>query len=126
MPRGTIHEAITQEHFSTHITISLYQKYHYKLLLQNLLPNLLDKAFNDSGTDTENSAETRNFGSFRAGLPINLSNIYGSYVSKCVLPYIEKVRTLVTSVDESHQVSNGSSGSAKKSAYTPTTEVCVY
>ena len=59
MPRGTIHEAITQEHFSTHITISLYQKYHYKLLLQNLLPNLLEKAFNDSGT--ENSAETRIF-----------------------------------------------------------------
>lgn len=124
MPRGTIHEAITQDLFSTHITISLYQKYHYKLLLQNLIPNLLEKAFNDSGT--ENSAVTRNFGSFRSGLPINLSNIYGSYVNKCVLPYIEKVRNLVASADESHQVTNGSSGSAKKSAYTPTTEVCIY
>ena len=126
MPRGTIHEAITQDLFSTHITISLYQKYHYKLLLQNLLPNLLERAFNDSGTGTENSAKTRNFLSFRSGLPINLSNIYGSYVSKCILPYIEKVRTLVTSADESYQFTNGSSSSIKKRVYTPTIEVGIY
>lgn len=67
LPRGTIHEAIAQSSFSTHITISVYQRYNMKKLLLQLTPKLLDSAF------------TKNY-ELRKGLPLWLSNRLGSFV----------------------------------------------
>lgn len=45
LPRGTIHEAAAQDRFSTHVTISLYQHYNYKAVVNRLLRPLVETAF---------------------------------------------------------------------------------
>ena len=67
LPRGTIHEAVSQSQFSTHVTISVYQHYNMKKLLTNLIPRLLDSAFHKNIN-------------LREGLPIWMSDKFGSYV----------------------------------------------
>lgn len=67
LPRGTIHEALAQSEFSTHITISVYQHYNMKKLLSNVIPRLLESAF------------TKNY-EMRKGLPVWLSDKLGSLV----------------------------------------------
>ena len=68
MPRGTIHEAIAQDEFSTHVTISMYQKYNMKLLLNRIVPRLLESAF---------SCDIR----YRRGLPLRMCEKLGSYAA---------------------------------------------
>ena len=87
LPRGTIHEALAQSSFSTHITISVYQQYNMKKLLLHLTPKLLDSAF------------AKNY-DLRKGLPLHLSNKLGSYVG------------LQESYNESHVMNNDSKGDA--------------
>jgi Cupin superfamily protein len=67
LPRGTIHEALAQSKFSTHITISVYQHYNVKKLLSNVIPRLLESAF------------TKNH-ELRKGLPVRMSDKLGSLV----------------------------------------------
>ena len=67
LPRGTIHEALAESHFSTHVTISVYQMYNMKKLVTNLAPRLLNSAF------TENYE-------LRKGLPLWMSTELGSFV----------------------------------------------
>ena len=67
LPRGTIHEALSQSQFSTHVTISVYQHYNMKKLLIHLVPRLLDSAFHKNID-------------LREGLPIWMSDKFGSYV----------------------------------------------
>jgi Cupin superfamily protein len=67
LPRGTIHEALAQSKFSTHITISVYQHYNMKKLLSNVVPRLIESAF------------TKNY-EMRKGLPVWLSDKLGSLV----------------------------------------------
>jgi hypothetical protein len=69
LPRGTVHEAISQDSFSTHVTISVMQKYNIKGLVEKVLPNLLQKAFDSSATSF----------TLRQGLPLNLPQNFGSY-----------------------------------------------
>lgn len=72
LPRGTIHEAIAVENeYSTHITISIYQKYNYKTLINELLPKL-----------TENVFLKDNMKDLRRGLPINIHEKLGSFNGK--------------------------------------------
>ena len=66
LPRGTIHEALSQSKRSTHVTISVYQLFNMKKLFMNLLPRLLDSAFTK---DIE----------LRRGLPLWLSDKLGSF-----------------------------------------------
>ena len=87
LPRGTIHEALAQSSFSTHITISVYQQYNMKKLLLYLTPKLLDSAF------------AKNY-ELRKGLPLHLSNKLGSYVG------------LQESYDESHVKNSVNKGDA--------------
>jgi hypothetical protein len=68
MPRGTIHEAVAQNEFSTHVTISVYQHYNKKKLLSLLIPKLLESAF-QKNID------------FRKGLPLRMNEKLGSFVS---------------------------------------------
>jgi hypothetical protein len=68
MPRGTIHEAVAQNEFSTHVTISVYQHYNKKKLLSLLIPKLLESAF-------QKNIE------FRKGLPLRMNEKLGSFVS---------------------------------------------
>ena len=67
LPRGTIHEALSQSQFSTHVTISVYQHCNMKKLLTNLILRLLDSAFHKNIN-------------LREGLPIWMSDKFGSYV----------------------------------------------
>lgn len=67
LPRGTIHEALAESQFSTHVTISVYQMYNMKKLITNLAPKLLNTAF------TENC-------DLRKGLPLWMSTELGSFV----------------------------------------------
>ena len=69
LPRGTIHEAIAKDSFSTHVTISIYQHYNMKTLLLRALPLALNKAFEQDI-------------SIRKGLPIRFSDTFGSFASK--------------------------------------------
>jgi hypothetical protein len=78
MPRGTVHEAIAEDSFTTHVTISLYQKYHYKSLLEHVLPQLLDK-ISDQNSE------------FRFGLPIRMQDFLGTFSSKCYIPFLRKI-----------------------------------
>lgn len=66
-PRGTIHEALSQDSFSTHVTISLYQKNNVKALLERTLPNTMARMF-----DT--------VAALRDGLPIRMNRFLGSAV----------------------------------------------
>lgn len=68
MPRGTIHEAVAQNEFSTHVTISVYQHYNKKKLLSLLIPKLLESAF-------QKNIE------FRKGLPLRMNEKLGSFVN---------------------------------------------
>lgn len=68
MPRGTIHEAVAQNKFSTHVTISVYQHYNRKKLLSLLIPKLLESAF-------QKNIE------FRKGLPLRMNEKLGSFVN---------------------------------------------
>jgi hypothetical protein len=65
LPRGTIHEAVAQEQFSTHVTISVYQHYNYKAVISRMLQPLVEKAFSELLP-------------FRHGLPRQLNRIAGS------------------------------------------------
>ena len=67
LPRGTIHEAVSQEGFSTHVTISVYQHYNYRRLLSQVLEKTLDACFQ---TNLE----------LRKGLPTRLSHALGSFI----------------------------------------------
>ena len=67
LPRGTIHEAVSQSQFSTHVTISVYQNYNMKKLSTNFIPRLLDSAFRKNII-------------LRAGLPIWMSDKFGTYM----------------------------------------------
>jgi len=66
LPRGTIHEAVTTDSFSTHITISVYQHYSNKTLFKALLPKLADSLFHQSVD-------------FRRGLPLRMQNFLGTF-----------------------------------------------
>jgi hypothetical protein len=86
LPRGTIHEAEATEHFSTHVTISVYQQHTYKTLLKQVLPRLIDEAFLKEVD-------------MRTGLPLRLGEIFGSFTSaaldsnkelQCLLPKRKK------------------------------------
>ena len=68
LPRGTIHEAVSQDVFSTHVTLSVYQHYNYKRLLSQVIENALDSACQ---RDIE----------LRKGLPIRLSSVLGTFAS---------------------------------------------
>jgi hypothetical protein len=65
-PRGTIHEAISLDEFSTHVTISVYQKTNYRSIVERALPSLLEAAVS---TNVE----------WRRGLPIRLQDDVGTY-----------------------------------------------
>lgn len=73
LPRGAIHEALSQDSFSTHVTVSVFQKNNMKGLVEKLLPALLQKAFDDSSTPA--------FTSLRQGLPINIPQTFGSFAA---------------------------------------------
>jgi ribosomal protein L16 Arg81 hydroxylase len=77
LPRGTIHEAVSQDEFSTHVTVSLYQRYNNKLLLTAMLEQLLQTA---SKKDVD----------FRRGLPIRLSEQFGTFVACTRLGDVER------------------------------------
>jgi lysine-specific demethylase/histidyl-hydroxylase NO66 len=66
LPRGAIHEAVTTDSFSTHITISVYQHYNNKTLFKALLPKLADSLFHQSVD-------------FRRGLPPRMQNFLGTF-----------------------------------------------
>jgi lysine-specific demethylase/histidyl-hydroxylase NO66 len=68
MPRGTIHEADAMHSFSTHVTISVYQKNHYRAFLDKALPNIIDAAF-DGNIE------------FRRGLPLRFQDFIGTFAS---------------------------------------------
>ena len=65
LPRGIIHEAQTTDEFSTHVTISVYQHYSYKTLLNKLLPKLTSNLFKQSEE-------------MRAGLPVRMQSLFGT------------------------------------------------
>lgn len=66
LPRGVIHEAVTSEEaFSTHVTISVYQRYNYKTLLNALVPKLSDSLFSVNED-------------FRRGLPVRMQESFGT------------------------------------------------
>lgn len=66
LPRGVIHEAIAEDSFCTHVTLSVYQRHNLKTLLLHALPLVLEKAFADDV-------------SYRRGLPLRLNQHLGSY-----------------------------------------------
>jgi lysine-specific demethylase/histidyl-hydroxylase NO66 len=68
MPRGTIHEADALDSFSTHVTISVYQKNHYKAFLEKALPHVIDTAFNENIE-------------FRRGLPLRFQDFIGTFAA---------------------------------------------
>lgn len=68
MPRGTIHEAVALNAFSTHITVSLYQQFHMKMYCDTLFLKLLEDKFD---SDIE----------LRQGLPIYMSEKFGTWVN---------------------------------------------
>ena len=67
LPRGTIHEAIAQDTFSTHVTVSVYQKYNMKSLLERAMPMLLQRLF-----------DNESISSLRDGLPRKMPQLLGS------------------------------------------------
>jgi lysine-specific demethylase/histidyl-hydroxylase NO66 len=69
LPRGTIHEAIAKDSFSSHVTISIYQHYNMKTLISRTLPFILNNAFEQNLN-------------MRKGLPIKLTETLGSFASK--------------------------------------------
>ena len=71
LPRGTIHEALSQDNFSTHVTVSVFQKNHLKGLMERLLPELLQKLF-----DEETSAASA---MLRRGLPLSFAESLGTF-----------------------------------------------
>jgi len=68
LPRGAIHEAVTEDKFSTHVTFSIYQHNNYKSLLNRLFPKLTDALFANSQQ-------------LRCGLPIRIQEIFGTLTS---------------------------------------------
>ena len=77
LPRGTIHEAIALESFSTHVTISVYQKYNLKSLIEKMMPSLLDKLF--SRCDGQHPEAPRL--DVRRGLPVQMSSLLGTFAA---------------------------------------------
>lgn len=73
LPRGVIHEAVSQDCFSTHVTISVYQRYNYRTLLAELLEKTLEKA-------AQEQVE------LRRGLPLRLLDTLGSYSGAGSIP----------------------------------------
>lgn len=69
LPRGTIHEAIALNSFSTHVTISVYQNYNMKALLSRVVLKTLEKA---SSVDVN----------IRKGLPIKLRDSFGTFAAR--------------------------------------------
>lgn len=69
LPRGTIHEAIAKDSFSSHVTISVYQHYNMKTLLSRALPLVLNKAFEQNLN-------------IRKGLPIKLCDTFGTFAGR--------------------------------------------
>ena len=72
LPRGVIHEAVAMDSFSTHITISVFQKHNFKALLSSLVPKVLEATFSE---DIE----------LRRGLPIGLNSTFGSFVREVTI-----------------------------------------
>lgn len=68
MPRGTVHEARAEKQFSTHITISLYQKYNVKALANFTATRLLENAFSEMSE-------------LRRGLPRQIGQFMGTYAA---------------------------------------------
>lgn len=66
LPRGTIHEAISQDTFSTHVTISVYQKYNFKTLVGAVFEEALEKS---AASNVE----------LRKGLPLRISESFGTF-----------------------------------------------
>lgn len=77
LPRGTIHEAIALNSFSTHVTISVYQKYNVKSLIEKMVPYLLEKLFErcDGCSGTID---------VRRGLPIQMASLLGTSAAQTV------------------------------------------
>lgn len=72
LPRGVIHEAISMNSFSTHITISVFQKHNVKTLISSVVAKALEEAFVDNIE-------------IRRGLPVDLKNNFGSYIREIAL-----------------------------------------
>jgi hypothetical protein len=68
LPRGTIHEAIAQHRLSTHVTISVYQRYHIATLLTEVMTAAIESSFDE---DLE----------LRQGLPLQFNEKYGTYAT---------------------------------------------
>jgi len=66
LPRGVIHEAVTMEEFSTHVTISVFQHNNWKMLLNKLWPKLTGKLFSESED-------------FRKSLPVRIQERFGTF-----------------------------------------------
>jgi len=67
MPRGIIHEARTSSAMSSHMTISVYQRFSYYDFLSTLFPLALNDAFHSVETEA-----------FRKGLPMRMLDVLGS------------------------------------------------
>lgn len=73
-PRGVIHEAAATEQFSTHVTISTYQRYAHVDFLQASLPLFLEKCAED-----DEHASVEGLGQkLRAGLPLRSVYNFGA------------------------------------------------
>ncbi|XP_018393868.1 PREDICTED: bifunctional lysine-specific demethylase and histidyl-hydroxylase NO66 [Cyphomyrmex costatus] len=85
LPRGTIHQAMTRNSHSLHITVSVYQRNSWCNLLEKVLPQALKQA-------------TKNNVCFREGLPLNYLKYVGeAYDSSCHKDaFKNNVKTLIT------------------------------
>eukprot|EP00750_Incisomonas_marina_P012486 INCI16897.1.p1 GENE.INCI16897.1~~INCI16897.1.p1 ORF type:complete len:704 (-),score=149.23 INCI16897.1:146-2176(-) len=73
-PRGVVHEAAATEQFSTHVTISTYQRYAHVDFLQASLPLFLEKCAED-----DEHATVKGIGQkLRAGLPLRSVYNFGA------------------------------------------------
>jgi hypothetical protein len=89
LPRGTIHEAIALNTFSTHVTVSVYQKYNVKCLIEKMVPHLLEKLF-------ERCDGSSGMVDVRRGLPIQMSSLLGTGASHAVSSGRDYVVSAVT------------------------------
>jgi len=67
LPRGTIHEGQSLEHTASHhLTVSTYQKFSFFHLLQDIIPNAMEKAF-------------KGIPEFQRGLDFNFHRCFGTF-----------------------------------------------
>ena len=98
MPRGTIHEAIALDSFSTHITVSVYQYYNYKTFIQCMFPKLLQSVF---------EADIN----LRRGLPRQISSVLGSYIGQVELINQNQTNQSINDDDNNNNNNNNNNNS---------------